>query len=457
MTTAEPVRHNIDTLARNTKTYNILSIGQRGVGKTVFLIGSYLELQANRLTQKSQPLWFDCQNDKVQDNIERIINYLNQNHQYPPPTMKMTNFSFNLKQRSLWGEQTVCRFNWHDIPGEICNVHNQEFRNLVFNSHGCCVFIDAYALRYSNTYLQVLDDILEQVISLTSLAFLNNLKYPLALIMTKSDLLEGDSLSQQDIKEKLQPLTTHLETVKTNYQIFASSIPLVQINGVIAPQPKGAAASLVWLVWEVNKIHTISSDKHLLGLVNRLLPSNSQLKQSPEGTLQSLFSASSNAHTRKASRFVLLSNPKYLLLLAIAISSVGLSLFLLNAQRFFNSDADTRSDINNLHQTEKFRQAISSLEQRIQKEPESINLRLQLAQLYQLVGETAKAEATYDQILAKQNNNVGALSGKAVLRQLQGDVKTATALFKQAEQVAPDALKPKIRAMAKDTLQSPTK
>lgn len=42
-----------------TKTFNLLSIGQRGVGKTVFLIGSYEELRANRLTEQPQKLWFD--------------------------------------------------------------------------------------------------------------------------------------------------------------------------------------------------------------------------------------------------------------------------------------------------------------------------------------------------------------------------------------------------------------
>ena len=135
-----------------TKTFNLLSIGQRGVGKTVFLVGSYAELQAKHLTSHPQKLWFDCQNNQVQENLEKILDYIVQNNQYPPPTMKIVNFSFNLKRQSLWGEQTLCNFTWNDIPGEICDIHNLEFRNMVFNSHGCCVFIDAYALKHKPTY-----------------------------------------------------------------------------------------------------------------------------------------------------------------------------------------------------------------------------------------------------------------------------------------------------------------
>ena len=56
-----------------TKTFNLLSIGQRGVGKTVFLVGSYAELQANHLTSHPQKLWFDCQTNQVQENLEKIM------------------------------------------------------------------------------------------------------------------------------------------------------------------------------------------------------------------------------------------------------------------------------------------------------------------------------------------------------------------------------------------------
>ncbi len=72
-------KKKINILHKNltqSKTFNLLSIGQRGVGKTVFMIGSYEELQSNHLTAQPQKLWFDCQNDQVQENIQKILNYV---------------------------------------------------------------------------------------------------------------------------------------------------------------------------------------------------------------------------------------------------------------------------------------------------------------------------------------------------------------------------------------------
>ena len=43
-----------------TETFNLLSIGQRAVGKTVFLVGSYAESHADSLTKRPGQLWFDC-------------------------------------------------------------------------------------------------------------------------------------------------------------------------------------------------------------------------------------------------------------------------------------------------------------------------------------------------------------------------------------------------------------
>ncbi len=132
------------------KTFNLLIIGQRGVGKTVFLAGSYTELHADSQKEPPRQLWFDCQDTQVQENIDKILNYVFQNRQYPPATTKITNFSFSLKRHSLSGVQTLCYFKWLDIPGEICATHSLDFRRIVSSSHGCCVFIDAYALVYNN-------------------------------------------------------------------------------------------------------------------------------------------------------------------------------------------------------------------------------------------------------------------------------------------------------------------
>lgn len=462
--TPKPEKQKTNLFSRKlaqTKTFNLLSIGQRGVGKTVFLIGSYAELQANHLTSQSQKLWFDCQNDQVQENLEKIISYIIQNNQYPPPTMKIVTFKFSLKQRSLWGEKTLCNFSWNDIPGEICNIHNLEFRNMVFNSHGCCVFIDAYALRYSDAYLQVLNDIFEQVMALTSLVYLNGLQYPLALILTKSDLLEPNSPNLQIITKKLQPLITHLNAVKTNYQLFQSCVPLIYNKDTATLKAKGAAVSLLWLVWELNKVHNPGLDLPWLTLLNRILPSNSKSEQKlPNSAMQNLFNANNQVQVKNSTGSSFNNNPlKRWNLLYITLGSVLIFLLLLiGYQQFFQtqSNINTIQNINALQQAGQFQQAVQLLEQVIQREPQNIDLRLKLAQLYEIMGKAAEAENVYDQILAKQKDHLKALMGKAVLRQVQGDTESASALFEQAEQVAPTALKSQVRAVAKNTLR-PTK
>ena len=63
-------------LSNATNTFNLLSIGQRGVGKTVFPAGSYAELHTDSPTQRPEQFWFDCQDSSVQENIGRILSYI---------------------------------------------------------------------------------------------------------------------------------------------------------------------------------------------------------------------------------------------------------------------------------------------------------------------------------------------------------------------------------------------
>ncbi len=232
--------------------FSLLSIGQRGVGKTVFLAGSYTELHLDSQTQGAQQLWFDCQDTQAQEKIDSIRNYVAQTGHYPPLTVKITDFNFSLKRHSLWGTQRLCHFRWWDVPGEICKMHNQDFTRMVSTSHGCCVFIDAYALVHNPTYLQALEEITEQIMAIAYLVALNRLKYAFAVILTKCDLLEIDPLSLQQIKLGLQPLTSRLDGVKANYQTFYSSIPIVHTATGSTLRAKGAAAPFLWLVWELS-------------------------------------------------------------------------------------------------------------------------------------------------------------------------------------------------------------
>lgn len=72
------------------KKFNLLSIGNRGVGKTVFLAGSYAELHSHGRAERIQQLWFDCQDAQVKEKIDRLLSYIAQTGHYPPPTATAT-------------------------------------------------------------------------------------------------------------------------------------------------------------------------------------------------------------------------------------------------------------------------------------------------------------------------------------------------------------------------------
>jgi hypothetical protein len=242
-----------------TRQFNLLSIGQRGVGKTVLLAGSYAELCGNPAgsaqTERPRNRWFDCQDPQVQRNLEKILNHIRETGLYPPATIKVTDFNFNLQQQTLWGVKTLCNFHWWDIPGEICTITNPEFQEMVLNSQGCCVFVSAEALVRQQGYTQVLEELFNQVVAIATLVQKHSLNYSFAIILTKCDLLEPGPVSQLKIEQSLQPLITRLDSVKANYQRFYSAIPIVSMGGATTLQSRGAADPLLWLLAELNKHH----------------------------------------------------------------------------------------------------------------------------------------------------------------------------------------------------------
>jgi len=384
--------------------------------------------------------------------------------QYPPPTLKITNFNFSLKRHSLWGVETVCHFRWWDIPGEICNIKSPDFKAMVATSHGCCVFIDAYKLVYDNTYLQLLKEIIEQVMAIASLVQLNELKYPFALILTKCDLLKLDSIKQKQVEDNLEPLITRLNGVKANYQTFYSFIPIVQTENASTLKAKGAADPQLWLVQELNKAHNLGLIKNPLSVVTLFRTRRSQVEQLVDGELQSLFiPTEKSARVEKLlGKYLFPTNPKNLLLLALAIIGlVGIiSSLFLDYKRFLQPEtknAVTQEHIATLLRSGDFNRALPLMEKLVALEPERLDLRLQLAQLYEFTGQVNKAEIAYDQVLTQQKNNLKALIGKAVLRHAQGDTKAALTLFAEAEKIAPTEVKAQVRAVAQKTFQSAAK
>lgn len=460
-----PGKKKMNLLPETTpKTFSLLSIGQRGVGKTVFLTGSYVELHSDSQPKHRQQLWFDCQDSDVQENIDRLLSYIARSGQYPPPTLKITNFNFSLKRHSLSGTKTLAHFRWWDIPGESCNIDNPDFRKMVFNSHGCCVFIDAYALVHLPAYRQALEDIIQQVMPIATLVHLNRLKYAFALILTKCDLLEPDPLTRQHLEKNLQWLTNCLNVVKANYQTFYSDIPIVHSEGVSTLKATGAAAPLLWLVRELSLAHNPGLMNNLLELVPRARPSGFQSRQQGvDGALQSLSSTQSKA-SRVKKIFGLYLFPtarKYILFLVATVGMVGviglLSVDYKWVLQHQSKNLDALSHLATLRQRGQFDQAVPLMEKLVEQSPEQLELRLQLANLYEITGQVPKAETAYDHVLAHQKNNLKALIGKAVLRQAQGDINMASFLFSQAEKAAPAELKAQVRAVAQKTLASPPK
>jgi len=442
------------------KEFNLLSIGQRGVGKTVFLASSYAELHSHSQAESNQQLWFDCQDTQVREKIEQLLSYIVQTGYYPPLTIKITKFNFSLKHNSLWGIQTLCHFSWSDIPGEICNMHNLDFQNMVFSFHGCCVFIDAYALIHNNAYLQTIETVIEQVIAIANLTLMNDLNYVFALILTKCDLLESDPLNLQQLKQGLQPLISHLDAVQANYKTFYSSIPIIYKKSASTLSAKGTDAPLLWLVWELNKAYNPGLMKHLLELFNSGLQTNFRSQQElVDGSLQRLRRPTDKAvKPKKRSGLYLFSiTRRNLLLLGLVILTfVGvIGLRLIDDKRVLQGESSNLNPLENIAALERrgdFYQAIALMEKLVYQEPKQLQLSLHLAQLYSFTGQVTKAETAYDQVLSKQKNNIEALVGKAILRNAQGDVKTAAALFATAEKVAPTHLKAQVHA-AQKTLQ----
>ena len=259
------------------KTFNLLSIGQRGVGKTVFLAGGYAQLQMNasNVAVKSalvsgsavqdsdqfSSFWFECQDETMQANLTKILHYVEQTGLYPPATIKVTDFNFRLKQRTPRTSETVCQFRWWDIPGEVCSLRHDEFQQLVLTSHACCVFINAHALIHDPSYIPTLQDSLNQVVAIASLAQQHRLRYAIALILTQCDLLEPGETTQ--LEAKLQPIIGRLSDLKVNHRLFYSAIPIETTNGHAKLDAKGAADSLLWLLTELNKHYRFQPERNL--------------------------------------------------------------------------------------------------------------------------------------------------------------------------------------------------
>ncbi|BAU66033.1 TPR repeat-containing protein [Stanieria sp. NIES-3757] len=446
----------------NLEEYNLLSIGQRGVGKTVFLVGSYLEINNASPQNKRQKFYIQSIQTQALDKLEGVIAYIKSTGLYPPPTLKISQFPFILQRQTIWGQQNICRFNWWDLPGEFCEFSHPEFQHIVMNSHSCCLFINAYELINNSNYLERLEPIIKQVIAIASLIKQHNLRYNFALIFTQCDrgflpegsrrertsrvrayeanCLETNLFSQIQIEEKIQPLIERLDKLSVEYKRFYSAISIAGEIGNYYLQPIGTAAPLLWLT-------------------SQLVGSNSpQLAQNLANNLKLEFKP--QTYQQKSLTYaVLLILTGFSLLGAIAVFAYALNWFKPHPQLASITNQSNQSapeDFNNLInqanqniQQGDLESALPIVEQIVQKEPNNLNWQLNLAKIYELKQRPTQAEVVYDRILQQESNNLSALIGKAILRQQQGDSNTAKNLLQRAEQSAPTVeLKDKVRAIA---------
>lgn len=445
----------------NPPFFNLLCIGHRGVGKTVFLAGSYTELNTASEKDMEQKLWFECKNKEDKENLDSIVSYIAKSGQYPPPTMKITDFNFSLKQHGLGNAQTLCHFRWSDIPGEVCNFQNTEFQNMVLNSHSCCVFINGARLVSDPTYVDQLESLVKQVIAIATLIDKAVIDYAFALIFTQCDRLDAGPMARLQIEEHIQFLITSLEAADAKYQRFYSGIPIVGTEGNYTLEAQGSASAFLWLVSELQQKYQSAPQ---MNLGHALKPDIS--------ALQYWLSPSSSGQFSPSRTYPLWFAGIGLGLLGVA--GAGLLAFQLWQSNVSSSPTSLReirqyqwklqenpNDVPTLialadHyiQLGELEKAIPLAEEIVQQLPDVLDWQINLAKLYELTEQKPKAEQIYEQILQKDSNYYKALLGKAIIRSEQGDRTTAKSLFEKAEQAAPSPeIQQQIRETANKLLQ----
>ena len=416
--------------------FNLLSIGQRAVGKTVFIAGSYAELNCHSSVQS---LWFEGMDSHSQENLTSIFSYVEKTGEYPPSTFKISDFYLSLKQRQRRRIETLCNLHWWDIPGEYCDFDHPHFQKMVLSSHSCCVFINAERLVCDSTYQDTLGPVVEQVIAIANLVGTENSPYAFALILTQCDRLGNELLSRLQIEKKLQFLITPLEAVKANYRRFYSAIPIIEESSKFKLAPSGAAAAFIWLVSGLKKKGQSSSGNSLATLLKRE-ERGIQLGQSSQ--------------SRFTVWFILAS-----LLGALATVWLSFNHSLPNATseraesddqllHHYQSilkrnpnDVDALVILGNLYVARgQYEQALPVMKKIVEQQPENLDWQLHLADVYELIGQEGQAEQVYNRILTRDEKHFESLLGKARLHLAQGDVKTAKLFFERAEQAASSEL-----------------
>ncbi len=237
-----------------TPLYHLLSIGQRGVGKTVFLVGSYVDLQTPGDREQPHRFWFECENSQAKQTLNNVLNYIERTGHYPPATLKLTNFDFCVKELTSEGVKTHAQICWWDTPGESCQIFNPAFLMMVTQSDGACLLLDAQLLVEKANESQALEKMLNPVTALAEIVAANHLNLPIALILTKCDLLPATPYPWQTLKRNLYSLTTLLTSLGIKFRIFYCGLPIETQEENKHLQTKQGGEPIRWLVSQLQTL-----------------------------------------------------------------------------------------------------------------------------------------------------------------------------------------------------------
>jgi len=253
--TLNPSAQSEGMTSRTDDTFTFQLIGQRGVGKTVFL--ATMSSQYDDLTEYGL-----CSADvQTENQVQQILTFMRNNGSYPPATNRSIPFTFDLYPKgSSSSRKPLCTFRWEDIPGEICQLWDEGFNHSTANSSGCLIFVDANALMTNPDYTENLDQLTDLVLPLVNIVALNGITYPVAIVLTKCDML-GTLTPQLSgiLQERLEPIIRGLKRFKIAHKVFHSSLSLTRpgSSGSYTLTVGNTESPLLWLIDEIQRVRKV--------------------------------------------------------------------------------------------------------------------------------------------------------------------------------------------------------
>jgi hypothetical protein len=236
-------------------TFTFQLIGQRGVGKTVFL--ATMSSQYDDLTEYGL-----CSADvQTENQVQQILTFMRNKGSYPPATNRSIPFTFDLYPKgSSINRKPLCTFRWEDIPGEICQLWDEGFNHSTANSSGCLLFVDANALMTKPDYTENLNELNDLLLPLINIAALNGIAYPVAIVLTKCDMVGTLTAQLMEIlQERLQPITSGLNRFHIAHKVFYSSLSLTRPgnSGPYTLTVGNTESPLLWLIEEIQRVRKV--------------------------------------------------------------------------------------------------------------------------------------------------------------------------------------------------------